>query len=513
MNSLEDHIDEGHSRWPIVAVVLYVAVVLGWQMIGHPGDRVLIGDLVLIPVDVFAACLAWSAGTRSRGLPSLQLFWRLFALALTANAVGDAAMAAYDLGSSPAPFPSPADPAYLSFYALVGLALWRLPVAPTTAAQRRRAALDVATVVLGGTMVVWYLVLAPTILEGSSTAIQMAVSIAYPLGDLTIVAGVSLAALHWTPVTVHRSLAWIAAGLVLFVAADVAYGYAQLHGGYTAGAPMDLLWVVAMGLFALAALEQRRVQAGDVEAATPSRPQGETRVSWLPFAGLLLGSAILLDSQWDAALAPDLILIVVVIALATLIAIRQYVAQSDLLRADRELRSAHRELARLASHDPLTGLPNRRSLKQTLDEELQRARRYGRPLSILFLDIDRFKRINDEHGHDAGDDALCEFAGVVNESLRPVDRAGRWGGEEFIVVMPETEREQAKLAAERIRRAVERHPFGFAPDAALSCSIGVSSYPADGLDAQALFHVADDAVYEAKRKGRNRVFVATGAAS
>lgn len=170
-----------------------------------------------------------------------------------------------------------------------------------------------------------------------------------------------------------------------------------------------------------------------------------------------------------------------------------------------ELRKARDELTRLASHDPLTAIANRRSLDERLAEELGRGKRYGRPFSLFFIDIDRFKQINDEFGHEVGDAALQEFAAVLSKSLRPADLPSRWGGEEFVVLLPETGPDAARMAAERVRDAVEGHSFGFEDGGSLTCSIGVSSFPNDGEDARALLRVADNALYEAKRRGRNRV--------
>ncbi len=136
---------------------------------------------------------------------------------------------------------------------------------------------------------------------------------------------------------------------------------------------------------------------------------------------------------------------------------------------------------------------------------MRRAKRYRRPFSLFFIDIDRFKRVNDEFGHAVGDAALQEFAAVLSGSLRPADVPSRWGGEEFVVLLPETGPDEARRAAERVRETVERHSFGFSEGEGLTCSIGVSSYPSDGEGARTLLGIADEALYEAKRRGRNRV--------
>ncbi len=337
----------------------------------------------------------------------------------------------------------------------------------------------------------------------------MATSIAYPVGDVVLLAGLGIVVLRWSPPALRRPLGFIVAGLSMFIVADLAYGYALLHDTYAAGGPIDMLWIGALTLFALAATQQKGARPGTRETSIPLRAPTERKVSWLPFGALLVGSATLLSSQWGNRLVPELSLVVVAIALAALIAVRQYLAQGEMIQLQGELREAHEEMARLASQDPLTAMANRRSFDESLEEELARANRYRRALSILFIDVDHFTAVNDDYGHSAGDGALKELASVIRGCLRPADLPSRWGGEEFVVVLPETGSVEALSAAERIRASVERHEFSFDGDTGLTCSIGASSYPDDAGDARDLLRLADDAVYEAKREGRNRVMAAS----
>ena len=180
-----------------------------------------------------------------------------------------------------------------------------------------------------------------------------------------------------------------------------------------------------------------------------------------------------------------------------------------MIRLQRELRKAHQEMAKLARQDPLTGMANRRSFDESLEQELERVNRYGRALSILFIDADRFKAVNDDYGHTAGDDALKELGSVMRDCLRPADLPSRWGGEEFVVLLPETSSVEALRAAERIRASVERHEFSFDGEKGLTCSIGASSCSDDAGGARGLLRLADDAVYDAKREGGNRVMAAS----
>jgi two-component system cell cycle response regulator len=171
----------------------------------------------------------------------------------------------------------------------------------------------------------------------------------------------------------------------------------------------------------------------------------------------------------------------------------------------------HQETERLSITDGLTGVWNRRYLELTLRKEIDRAQRFDRPLSVLMVDIDHFKRVNDLCGHQRGDEVLVELSRRVLESIRTqIDTLARYGGEEFVVVLPETPEEGARVVAEKIRSTVRDHSFASdaGPDVSTSVSVGVASYPADGSSAQQLLHAADLAMYRAKQGGRDRVEVA-----
>ena len=139
-------------------------------------------------------------------------------------------------------------------------------------------------------------------------------------------------------------------------------------------------------------------------------------------------------------------------------------------------------LQALSTTDPLTELPNHRALLSTLKQELERAQRYDRPCSLLFLDLDHFKAINDSYGHAAGDIVLRAFAGVLSTAIRTMDTAGRWGGEEFVVILPEATAEEALNIAERIRKAVSFFSFEISGGLHLTCSVGVACYPEHAAD-------------------------------
>jgi len=193
---------------------------------------------------------------------------------------------------------------------------------------------------------------------------------------------------------------------------------------------------------------------------------------------------------------------------------RQQYLLNTLARQNQELDHLNKEFREMAIRDGLTGLFNHRYAKERLADEFDRAARFGRDLTVLFMDLDHFKFFNDTHGHQAGDEILQILAGLMTEAIRESDTLARWGGEEFIVIAPETGEEEGCLIAERIRTAVANHHFPNAdqqPLGVVSLSIGVASR-SEGMEApDKLLRRADDAVYDAKDRGRNRTIFCRGA--
>ncbi len=167
-----------------------------------------------------------------------------------------------------------------------------------------------------------------------------------------------------------------------------------------------------------------------------------------------------------------------------------------------ELEEANRELRRVSSIDKLTQISNRLKLDEVLEHELSISTRYGTDLSMLILDIDHFKEVNDNFGHLVGDLVLMQFADILKSCVRESDTVGRWGGEEFLAILPQTRLEDARRVAEKIRASVEKANF---PEAGhITCSVGAASF-CEGEDSKMLLSRADVALYHAKSGGRNQV--------
>lgn len=209
-----------------------------------------------------------------------------------------------------------------------------------------------------------------------------------------------------------------------------------------------------------------------------------------------------------------LILALVTVLIWLLVRLRRLslALQSEITRhtyTEGELIRRNQELLQLASIDTLTGLTNRRVIMQQAQSEIRRASRYQKDLAVLMLDIDHFKEINDRFGHAAGDRILAKFSSLLQQSIRDTDLAGRYGGEEFFILLPEIDIKTAISSAERIRMIIAAHTFTLVDGAHISitCSIGIAAYLPDQDDLDKLLLRADQAMYQAKHQGRNRCCV------
>jgi len=186
--------------------------------------------------------------------------------------------------------------------------------------------------------------------------------------------------------------------------------------------------------------------------------------------------------------------------------LRSKTHHDDLKKKNRQLEDMLTRVESLAIMDPMTGIYNRRRFESILINEFKRATRYQLPLTCMMIDIDRFKLINDAHGHQEGDTVIKEIARIIQTTIREVDTAARWGGEEFVVLSPNTSKEKAQLAAERMRKAVASYEFIRTETKKVTVSIGIAGIPDPAIDSQdKMIHAADLAMYEAKKNGRNRI--------
>jgi two-component system, cell cycle response regulator len=471
----------GGSRGSWVPMAMGMAALLlvyaGWQLLRWPAvDRRLIGDVFFYPVGIAAACAAVAASRRCTDRPRLQSAWRLLAAASIVYLAGDVAQTIYEL-QGPLPFPSVADALYLSFYPLMLWGLLRFAPRRRDCGADVRLMLDLAVVAIGGAMVVTDVVLGPTLRQSGPDSLSSAVSIAYPVGDMILLVGLGSVLLRRTALSSARSLQFMVAGLLFFVAADLVYGYIQLHATYQGGDPVDSLWMIAIALFAVAGAAQKPPGSTDAVSEATRRT-----TSWAPYVALAVGFGVLIANH------DDLSLVIAGVVLATLVSVRQLLTQNDLLH-----------LQRLASyqslHDPLTGLPNRRRLIDDLGGALVTST-FDRPKTLAMFDLDGFKTYNDTFGHFAGDQLLANVGQRLLEYVGPHGCAYRLGGDEFCVLL-----HGSAVTTEQIvtgaAEALGETGTGFA----IGASYGMVTIPSEANDVSTALHIADTRMY-AKKKGR-----------
>jgi diguanylate cyclase (GGDEF)-like protein len=307
----------------------------------------------------------------------------------------------------------------------------------------------------------------------------------------------------------HGPRAMWAAAVVALLGADLLrVGQLTWQTGYIAS-PAELLRPLAFLLFATAAVWEYRLY-------TVHAPRAREIDHFPAITGLAVLLSLLL-----AAFAVSLLRLLhpeqfaddpvgtlqLAALLAVLLVVRLVLTHLSAHRLYHSLHRRYTEVALHAATDALTGVPNQRTFSERYDREMRRAVRYKRPLSLIFVDLDHFKSINDTHGHAAGDEALIEVAQRLCDGVRETDLVARYGGEEFVVLLPETNLRAASTLAERLRRGVASAKIQGEGDTIfrVTASLGVAAYPETADSADTLLHTADQAMYHAKADGRNRV--------
>jgi two-component system, cell cycle response regulator len=461
---------------------IYLLVYVSWLIWGWiPFGQSLVGEVILLPINAAAAVLAWQASCRVRGPRRLVLAWRLISLGLFGQLAGGAAAGIYSLFGQ-VPYPSLADPLYLSFYPLMLAALLVFPHARQSRSQNLRLGLDLATTTLGAATVVWFVLIAPTARAGGQSTLQMAVTLAYPVGDVILVVGVASLLLRGVPASARQALSLVAGALCLFVIGDSLYAYVTLHGVFANSDALNVTYAVALALFVLAARCQRPVTPGTEEVIR------RRRVSWMPYVAVAGGFVVLLVSELSKTPGTAVIALAAT-ALAILVSARQLVGQRELIAAQDELHA-------LATTDALTGLGNRRMLLADLNRQAQTVSS-AHPLLLVLLDLNGFKNYNDTFGHPAGDALLARLANALTHAVESFGgRAYRPGGDEFCVIAPDASQQSTVESA--VSDALCETGKGFA----ISTAFGSAVIPNDATNATEAMRVADTAMYAQKNSDR-----------
>jgi diguanylate cyclase (GGDEF)-like protein len=484
-------------------VLAFSSLYLAWLVFDRSPEstRQLFGDL-MGPATGFLA-FGWSlSGVRNGYRDRRFLSANLISLGLLCYAVGDGVWCFYEQVLHKSPFPSYADIGYFSSTVSLIAGILLTPRRKVPVGLRGRVLLDALMIMAALVTFSWYFTLGPTVIGADGTVLAKVLTTAYPLLDLVMLFCVLVITAHPGEAKIVGVRRLLCLGLLSFVAADYAFAYVSLKTTYTTGA-IDAGWVTANLLIGFGAHRLRRVAQLDYDAEEEVAA-GDGPVLWrslLPYS-LVPAVVALVIFVWRNKVAGFLAEGVYVGAavLMGLIVVRQVFAIIENSRLYRRLQEAFHELEAMVALDAMTGLANHRAFHERFRKELAKSQESGQPLTLLLLDVDRFKQYNDSFGHPAGDEALRMVARVLKGNVRPRDLAARYGGEEFAVILPKTDVEVGAVIAEAIRAACEATTF---PCRAVTVSIGLVS--GIGGDIGSLIESADQALYAAKNGGRNRV--------
>ncbi|MEO7665029.1 MAG: GGDEF domain-containing protein, partial [Candidatus Limnocylindrales bacterium] len=427
--------------------------------------------------------------------PAGWLPWLLIALGQLAFVIGDFLWTLHTIQGIDT-YPSIADAAYVFGYPFMGLGLV-LAVRRRIHGSDRAGLLDAAILATGATVVWWTFVLGPLAAIADPNPLSFAFTLAYPIGDLLLI-GMALA-LVLTPGARSTSFRMLTTSLVILLSGDLVYGIQNLDGSYVGGTWLDATWMVSYQAFGIAALHPSMAgvfEPKPVAVALLSR----TRLILLGIA-MLVGPVLLALRGSDAADTAA----VVAGATATLsvLVLVRLAGMVRLLATDIERRTIlEAQLSFQAFHDPLTGLANRRGFLETVS----RALHTGAGTAALFLDLDDFKHVNDNMGHDAGDALLSAIGQRIVATVRPGDVACRLGGDEFAVLLPSTnDIEAAEAVASRLLAALSVAVNVEGVAIRVTASVGVSIRAAgEPMSVDDLLRRADIAMYHAKARGKHR---------
>ena len=420
-----------------------------------------------------------------RHQPARPLIWWCFAIGQLLFVIGDVVYAVIDTVLHQSPFPSIADGFYLGGYPVLATGLLIL-IRGRISGRDRAGLIDAAIIATGLGLLSWTFLMKPIAADPSLSLTERLISLAYPLGDVLLLAMV--ARLATSPGARTAAYRLLGVALLLLLGADIGYAVLNLVSSYEGGL-IDAGWLLSYVIWGAAALHPSMRSMSEVAPDQTARFT-HWRLALLATTSLMAPAVLaeqgLRHQAIDVAaivLGSVVLFLLVVLRMAGLVA---------------KVQDQATQLAALAHNDGLTGIPNRRAWELELPREMARVRRYGGRLYVALLDLDHFKRFNDQHGHQGGDRLLKEATAAWRTRMRRTDLLARYGGEEFAVLLRDCTQVEAVVVLDDL---------GAVMPAGQTFSAGVAEW--DGQEApERLVGRADRALYEAKHAGCDRIMVA-----
>jgi diguanylate cyclase (GGDEF)-like protein len=475
----------------LIGALIGIAAFAAWSFspAANLASETVIGGLATLLMGLISVGSSFYIAAK-KSLPlALRRAWGLLAIGILCSVLGGLVDTYYSAAIGPVPVPSLADFFYLLAYPGVLGGILMLPYAATRREQRLLLNLDIGIVVLVCAVFLWHFVVANLVQSGQLSQASL-ISIAYPVGDLLVLTGL-VSLIQRDVAGIRRAILYaLSGGMLFFILSDIIYAVLETYAVNSS----SVLWLIA-GLLVLAA--RWAFLAGALWQSVETRSDAQQTESFSPllrtnlvYVAVLGGTGLAFSALFNV-LQQNLRLYVTIVgsfAITLLVVMRQYFVLLD----NRRLKA---EVELLAITDGLTGLYNRRHFDGVLARQVAQAQRYGRPLSLLLFDINDFKIYNDQHGHPQGDRLLQTIAQCLKKQVRASDVAARYGGDEFVVVLPETTLEHARVVADKLQRILQTDP---ATGDTISLSLGCAAFQPN-LTTEALLALADEDMYRLKK--------------
>ncbi len=450
-----------------------------------------IGDIFFILADLLALASAVGAAVRTRTDRRRSRSWNLVAVGILGYVIGDALQAYQENIRHVADAPDWSDAVFYAFFfcGLIGFATTR-----RSSVRRWLFSLDTTIIALSAGALLWYLVAGPVAASRGHSTHEVVYAVIYPLGDLLLLLAAVRTLQRGVAPSSRRPVKVLAAGIVFYVISDTIVSYLGLHGGYHGGDRVDTLSLIASTLFTISSATQTKIT--DPEPASELRSTNSTA---LPYMAAFVAFTLLFLVQRHEPIFPELSISGIAVLVAVLVATSQLLGRKALVVEQERNGVLLDELHYRAFHDTLTGLANRALFYERLEHALERRRSPLSSHSVLMIDLDRFKSINDRLGHEAGDDLLRVVSDRLRSAVRSGDTVARIGGDEFAILLEDVD---SSLA---VGELVERLVGIIGQPALISghlvhpgASVGIAMTTSESQSAEQLLRFADTAMYHAK---------------
>lgn len=550
--------------WQKTAVILlFAGIIIFWHFFKWNPQPVhsLTTQLLesLFPLLTLSWCFSRSAGWKELFMPRHETHGEknrafapsLIGLSILFYVLGNSIWACNENILHIRQYPSWADVAYMLSYACLLCAVLSLPASNMSIQSRTPIFIDSIIILTATLTISWFFVPGPALVQFQTSEWQSkALCFAYPLIDVFMICCILLL-VERSQLRSLRSIANILLiGLFCIIAVDTLCGIHLMHDKIGDQNDLEAFRSIGYMILGLGAFRIRTRPADtDADIAKPSEiTQFQQMRLWrslIPYAlvpfvallayyvhlhpekkmyesGIFIGAALLIVAvfarQVHSIFEINRLYFSLHVAYQSVeeksrqsvehavnvekLNIELNSAQAELVENNRTLAEARAIWETMAITDSLTTIANRRAFDERIGSEMARAKRYGYPMVLLILDVDRFKRYNDRYGHPAGDVVLIEIAALIRDTLRAGDFVARYGGEEFAVILPQTDNSAGWIVAKRIHQAISSHKF---EHGSLTISIGAAQYEGEDIDPVSFTTSADNALYSAKRTGRNRI--------